>query len=206
LLGTFANSGTRQFDPPGSQSRSNDWVLVLDDAARNFPAPGNGIAPIVTDTQIPTTPANLASTGKTHNSVNLSWGASWDNTAVVGYDVYNGSAKVNSSLVTGTSFTVANLSATTTYTFTVRAKDGAGNTSAASNSLSVTTNAAPVASPTPTDRLTGTPFGTSPYWGCTTCTFDKAFDNNTNTYFRCTASILGLYGPRSGFRQCKTDY
>jgi hypothetical protein len=28
------------FDPPGQPGRGNDWVLVLDDAARNFPPPG----------------------------------------------------------------------------------------------------------------------------------------------------------------------
>jgi hypothetical protein len=39
-IGTFANTGTRAFDPPGTEGRGNDWVLVLDDAARNFGAPG----------------------------------------------------------------------------------------------------------------------------------------------------------------------
>ncbi len=38
-LGTYANSGTRTFDPPGSKGRGNDWVLILDDAAKNYPAP-----------------------------------------------------------------------------------------------------------------------------------------------------------------------
>jgi hypothetical protein len=38
--GTFANSGTREFDPPGKQARGNDWVLVLDDEAKHFPRPG----------------------------------------------------------------------------------------------------------------------------------------------------------------------
>jgi hypothetical protein len=40
LIGTFSNSGTREFDPPGKSARGNDWVLVLDDAARQFPKPG----------------------------------------------------------------------------------------------------------------------------------------------------------------------
>lgn len=31
-IGTFANSGTRHFDPPGDIAPGNDWVLVLDDA------------------------------------------------------------------------------------------------------------------------------------------------------------------------------
>ncbi len=35
--GKFSTSGKRQFTPPGE----GDWVLVLDDASRNLPAPGH---------------------------------------------------------------------------------------------------------------------------------------------------------------------
>lgn len=38
--GTVANSGTRTFNPPGSPAPGNDWILVLDDVAQKFPAPG----------------------------------------------------------------------------------------------------------------------------------------------------------------------
>ncbi|MEV5957463.1 carbohydrate binding domain-containing protein [Streptomyces sp. NPDC051987] len=91
------------------------------------------------DTQAPTAPANLTSTGKTSSSVSLSWSAATDNVGVTGYDVYNGSALATS--VSGTSATVSGLSASTAYTFTVKARDAAGNVSAASNAVSVTTNA-----------------------------------------------------------------
>jgi hypothetical protein len=37
--GTIENQGTREFSPP-SIGFGSDWVLVLDDAARNFPLPG----------------------------------------------------------------------------------------------------------------------------------------------------------------------
>ncbi|WP_054950105.1 apiosidase-like domain-containing protein [Numidum massiliense] len=40
LIGQFPNSGTRSFTPPSS-GRGNDWVLVLDDATKNFPPPGH---------------------------------------------------------------------------------------------------------------------------------------------------------------------
>lgn len=33
--------GVRRFTPPGTQGRGNDWVLVLDDAAKNYPPPGS---------------------------------------------------------------------------------------------------------------------------------------------------------------------
>ncbi|MDZ4797383.1 MAG: glycoside hydrolase family 140 protein [Bryobacteraceae bacterium] len=38
-IGTFANSGTREFRPPES-GEMLDWVLVLDSSARNYPPPG----------------------------------------------------------------------------------------------------------------------------------------------------------------------
>ncbi len=37
----FAKSESREFTPPAAQEgQGNDWVLVLDDAAKNFPPPG----------------------------------------------------------------------------------------------------------------------------------------------------------------------
>jgi hypothetical protein len=38
-IGTFPNTGERAFVPP-SPGEALDWVLVLDDAARNYPPPG----------------------------------------------------------------------------------------------------------------------------------------------------------------------
>lgn len=43
-IGEFANEGTREFDPPGDPVRGNDWVLVLDDAEKKYPAPGGAAA------------------------------------------------------------------------------------------------------------------------------------------------------------------
>lgn len=91
------------------------------------------------DTTAPTLPGNLASTGKTDTTVSLSWSPSTDNTGVTGYYVYRGGTQAAS--VTGTTATVSGLTASTAYTFTVKAADAAGNLSAASNAVTVTTNA-----------------------------------------------------------------
>jgi hypothetical protein len=40
VIGTFDNKGEREFMPP-DRGEMIDWVLVLDDAAKNFPAPGS---------------------------------------------------------------------------------------------------------------------------------------------------------------------
>ncbi|WP_093802843.1 cellulase family glycosylhydrolase [Streptomyces sp. Wb2n-11] len=91
------------------------------------------------DTTAPTAPAGLSATAKTADSVSLSWSASADNVRVTGYDVYRGTAKVNTTPVAGTSFTDTGLSPSTAYSYTVRARDAAGNVSAPSAALSVTT-------------------------------------------------------------------
>ncbi|KOP38475.1 T9SS C-terminal target domain-containing protein [Flavobacterium sp. WLB] len=90
------------------------------------------------DTQAPTTPTSLASTSKTATSISLSWTASTDNVAVTGYDVYANSAY--KSTVSGTTATITGLTASTAYSIYVKAKDAAGNASASSNTISVTTN------------------------------------------------------------------
>ncbi|MCP2026290.1 Zn-dependent metalloprotease [Flavobacterium sp. HSC-32F16] len=95
-----------------------------------------------TDTVAPSAPASLAASGTTGTTTNLTWTASTDNVAVTGYDIYQGTTLKGSS--TTTSFNVTGLAALTTYSFTVKAKDAAGNVSAASNAVSVTTTAATV--------------------------------------------------------------
>lgn len=41
FIGLFSNTGEREFMPP-LPGELSDWVLVLDDAARNYPVPGGG--------------------------------------------------------------------------------------------------------------------------------------------------------------------
>ncbi|MCC9066196.1 endonuclease [Flavobacterium piscisymbiosum] len=92
-----------------------------------------------TDTQAPTAPTSLASTAKTSTSISLSWNASTDNVAVTGYDVYANS--VLKTTVSGLTATITGLTASTSYSIYVKAKDAAGNSSASSSTIAVTTNA-----------------------------------------------------------------
>ncbi|MFF9092276.1 carbohydrate binding domain-containing protein [Streptomyces sp. NPDC014802] len=110
-------------------------TYYADDISLDGPGGGGGGS----DTQAPTAPTGLTSTGKTSSSVSLKWNASSDNVGVTGYDVYSGASKVASA--SGTSATVSGLSASTSYTFTVKARDAAGNVSGASNAVTVTTDA-----------------------------------------------------------------
>jgi chitodextrinase len=93
------------------------------------------------DTEAPSAPANLRSTGASASSVGLAWDASTDNVGVTGYRVYRDGEPVET--VEGTTATVGGLAPDTEYTFTVRAEDAAGNTSAAGNAVTARTETAP---------------------------------------------------------------
>ncbi|MBI9067497.1 MAG: M4 family metallopeptidase [Salinivirgaceae bacterium] len=90
------------------------------------------------DYEAPTAPTSLAASNITQTTVDLSWTASSDNVGVTGYDVYQGSTVLGT--VTGTSANITGLTANTSYTFYIKAKDAAGNISSASNTLNVTTS------------------------------------------------------------------
>ncbi|ALR30307.1 secretion protein [Chryseobacterium sp. IHB B 17019] len=89
-----------------------------------------------TDTVAPTAPV-LAASGTTSTSTNLSWSGATDAVGVTGYDVYQGASLIGSTA--SATYTVTSLTPSTTYSFSVKAKDAAGNVSPSSNSVSVTT-------------------------------------------------------------------
>ncbi|GIH06462.1 hypothetical protein Rhe02_45290 [Rhizocola hellebori] len=84
--------------------------------------------------QPPPAPQNLRVVGTTSTTVSLAW----DPVAVAaGYNVYRGSTLVGTP--TGTTFTDTGLAPSTTYTYSLRTRDAAGNLSAASASVSAAT-------------------------------------------------------------------
>ncbi len=116
-----------------------NFYIVARDAAGNFSASSN-TATVTTlslgDVSPPSTPT-LTASGTTSSTTNLSWTTATDNIGVTGYSVYlNGVLKTTTS---STSYAVTSLSALTTYSFYVIARDAAGNSSASSNIATVTT-------------------------------------------------------------------
>jgi hypothetical protein len=89
------------------------------------------------DVQAPSVPSGLSVLSTTASAASLSWTGSTDNVTVAGYNVYSGSAMVATS--PGTAATVTGLAPSTSYSFTVRAYDEAGNLSASSAPVSATT-------------------------------------------------------------------
>ncbi|HFJ9404216.1 TPA: carbohydrate-binding protein [Bacillus paranthracis] len=97
---------------------------------------------LAADKQAPTAPANVTTKVLIDKTALLSWDAAKDNfkgnVGVTGYDIYNGDTLIGST--TGrTNFKVTGLTPNTTYQFTVKAKDEAGNVSDASSPLKFTT-------------------------------------------------------------------
>jgi chitodextrinase len=107
----------------------------------------------VTDTTAPTVPTGLASSSITDTGFTVSWTASTDAFGVTGYRVLLDG--VQYALPTGTSQVVTGRTASTAYDVTVQARDAAGNWSAESAVLTVTTSANTL----PTHSVFATPPG-----------------------------------------------
>jgi hypothetical protein len=116
---------------------SNGWDTNFD----NFVYDNGGQVP-AGDTQAPAAPTNLKATAVSASQINLTWTAATDNVGVTGYEVYRGTTKV-ATIGNVTSFGDTGLAASTTYSYTVKARDAAGNVSPASAASSATTQATP---------------------------------------------------------------
>lgn len=130
------------------------------------------------DTEAPSAPTNLSVTGTTSSTASLSWTASTDNVAVSGYEIYvDGVLKT---IVTTTTATVTGLSASTTYSFYVIAKDNAGNKSSASNTAEGTTTEASNEETCGTEDFSNIPESESSY-------SDRTWTNNGITWTATTS-------------------
>ncbi len=134
----FGNNGTRAFDAPGSKNRGNDWVLILDDASKNYAAPDGtrppqdapaNQAPVVSVTQ----PGNNASF-TAPASVDLQANASDPDGSVTRVEYFEGNTKLGEATSAPWAFTWRDVGEGN-YSVTARATDdkGASATSGAVN-------------------------------------------------------------------------
>jgi hypothetical protein len=89
------------------------------------------------DTTPPSIPTGLIASAASTTQINLAWSAATDNVAVTGYRISRGGVQI--ATVTGNTFQNTGLTANTTYSYTVKAVDAAGNASASSATVSATT-------------------------------------------------------------------
>jgi chitodextrinase len=154
------------------------------------------------DTTPPTTPTGLSATSVSSTQVSLSWISSTDAVGVPIYKVFRDGAEV-ATVLSGTSYRDTNLTPNTTYAYTVGANDQAGNSSAQSAALNVTTTVTPplpvysvtLAWDAPTTNVDGSPLtnlaGYWLYYG----TSSGVFTTNVNIGNATTYTISNLpYG------------
>lgn len=96
-----------------------------------------GTVPI--DSVAPSAPSNVTATDIQETYATISWAAATDNNSLIGYDVFVNGSFLPATSTSQTSATLYSLAPATTYSVTVKARDGAHNLSAASTPLSVTT-------------------------------------------------------------------
>ncbi|GEK23041.1 hypothetical protein CXY01_35610 [Cellulomonas xylanilytica] len=170
LVGTTA--GTTFTDTGLAPGTAYSYAVRARDAAGNVSSTSatatatTASAPV--DTTAPTVPAGLTAGTTTTTSVPLSWAAATDDVGVTGYDVYRGTTRV--ATATGTRYTDTGLAASTAYSYTVRARDAAGNVSAASAAVTATTQ----------PGSTGT---------ATACTATWRTDNSWGSGFTATVTV-----------------
>ncbi len=127
------------------------------------------ILAVGSDSEPPSAVTTLAASGTTTSGTELSWSASTDNLGVTSYQIFRNGTQIGTT--PGTSYTATGLSANTSYAFTVRAADAAGNVSAAGNTVNVTTLTADSQSPSAVTTLSAsgtTATGTQLSWSAST--------------------------------------
>jgi chitodextrinase len=133
-------------DTAVSPSTTYSYTVDAFDAAGNHSAQSSPVSvttPALQDTQPPSVPIGLTATATSATQVNLSWQASADNVGVTGYIIYRDGATLASVSGTTLSYSDIGVIPSTTYSYTVDAFDAAGNLSAQSSPVSVTTPAMP---------------------------------------------------------------
>ncbi|MGB0091240.1 MAG: fibronectin type III domain-containing protein, partial [Solirubrobacteraceae bacterium] len=128
------------------------------------------------DTTPPSQPGTLTATAVSSSEVDLSWGASTDNVGVTAYQVErcqgsNCTSFTQIATPAGTTYKDTSVSASTSYSYRVRATDAAGNLSPYSNTAGATTPTPDTTPPSQPGTLTATAVSSSEMdlsWGAST--------------------------------------
>ena len=152
---TYAAAGRVGIGMRGTTGRADDF------GARTFGAPPP-------DTEPPSAPGTLSATATSTSQIDLSWGAATDNVAVTLYRIERCQGAGCSNFVqiattSATTYPNTGLSASTSYSYRVRAQDAVPNVGHYSNTVSATTVAPPdTEPPSAPGTLSATAFSVEP--------------------------------------------
>ncbi len=156
-------AGTSYSDTGLTANTSYSYTVAARDAAGNVSSESGAVmtSTLATpDTEAPTTPTGLSGAGVTTTRIDLSWNASTDNVGVTGYEIRRDGALI--ATIAGTTYSDTGLTANTSYSYTVAARDDAGNVSAESGAVNASTLAAPdTEAPTTPTGLVGNAISSS---------------------------------------------
>jgi hypothetical protein len=96
------------------------------------------------DLEAPSPPTSVTAAAFSTTQINLGWGGASDNVGVVGYLIFRDGSQIASVGASPTSYSDTGLASGTTYSYTIKAVDAAGNLSVASSPTSATTGTPPV--------------------------------------------------------------
>jgi fibronectin type 3 domain-containing protein len=147
-------ASTSYGDGTVSVSTAYSYTVEAVDGAGNVSAKSSAVSattPDAPDTTPPSAPTGLQAKAVSDSEISLSWNASTDRggSGLAGYKVHRGTSLLNVSPIAGTSYHDTTAKPQTQYSYTVQAVDGAGNVSADSNTVSVTTPQATTTNPKP---------------------------------------------------------
>jgi len=121
-----------------SSNITYDLTVSARDIADNV-SPQSAPLTVVTqeDTEAPSVPMNIVISDETDVSFKITWDPSTDNTEVIHYNIYIDN--IFHDMINISSYTIYELTASTTYSVTLEAVDGLNNTSAQSAPVNATT-------------------------------------------------------------------
>ena len=141
VLTTVSGTTLTYSDATATPSTTYSYTVDAFDAAGNHSVQSAPVSVTTpgSDTQAPSVPAGLTANPVSPTKVNLSWQASSDNVGVTGYTIYRDGAVLTTVSGTTLAYSDAAAAPSTSYSYTVDAFDAAGNHSAQSAPVSVTT-------------------------------------------------------------------
>ncbi len=174
ILASSVSAGTTTYTDTQPTTATVSYYVRARDGVGNASGNSNTVTRTGTtpDTTAPTVPGTLSYT-QSGTSISLSWGASTDSggSGLAGYDVYR-DGTLATTVAAGTTTFTDTQAVTATVSYYVKARDGAGNTSAASNTVTRTGTAPDTTPPTTPGTLSQVTSGTSINlsWGASTDT------------------------------------